>query len=248
MLKYKIETAKKILKEKGLGRLFIAFFNYFVYSPIRYILNLIESTTILFKSKKFFLFQEKKLPYFYHRHNSTWKNERIVEIPIILKYLKESPEIRKRVLEFGAVLKHYYSVKRNILDKYERGKGIINEDVVTFKPSEKYDFIISISTLEHVGFDEEDKDPNKIIRAMENLRKNCLEPGGKGVFTMPLGYNPHMDKLLFNNKLKFDEEIYLKRTNKENEWKETSKREAKNIKYGEPFNAANSIIVGIIKN
>jgi len=65
---------------------------------------------------------------------------------------------------------------------------------------------------------------------------------------MPLGYNLEMDKLLFANKLDFDEKIFLKRINKENQWKEISEEEEKTSKYNKPFNAANSIVIGIIQN
>jgi hypothetical protein len=38
-----------------------------------------------------------------------------------------------------------------VLDKYEQAPGVINEDVVSFSPPQKYDLIVSVSTLEHVG-------------------------------------------------------------------------------------------------
>ena len=48
----------------------------------------------------------------------------------------------------------YYKFEHDIVDKYEKKKGIINQDIVDYKPDKKYDLIISISTLEHVGWDE----------------------------------------------------------------------------------------------
>ena len=240
----KIIKASKILKQEGLKSLLIKLFLFFVLTPVRYVFVFFSSGIILFKPKRFFIFQNKKLPYFYRRYNTTWKNERIIEVPIVFSYTQNFSA--RRILEFGAVLKHYSNVKWDILDKYERGNRIINKDVIDFKPVKKYDLIVSISTLEHVGFDEEVKDPLKIVRAIDNLRKNCLNPGGKGVITMPIGYNLEMDKLLFSRKLKFDKKIFLKRINKKNEWKEVSEKEAR-TKYGSPFNAANSIVVGIIK-
>ena len=58
--------------------------------------------------------------------------------------------------------------------------------MVDFKPAQKYDLIVSVSTLEHVGWDEEVKDPLKIIRALENLKNNCLTQDGEIVATIPL--------------------------------------------------------------
>jgi hypothetical protein len=55
--------------------------------------------------------------------------------------------------------------------------------------------IVSISTLEHVGWDEEDKNPVKVLQAIEIL-KSLLAPLGKIVVTLPLGYNPIIDDYL----------------------------------------------------
>ena len=53
---------------------------------------------------------------------------------------------------------------------------MINQDVVDFKTNEKYDLIVSISTLEHVGWDEEPRDDKKISKAL-----NPYPPWGWGV-------------------------------------------------------------------
>ena len=56
--------------------------------------------------------------------------------------------------------------------------------------------IVSISTIEHVGWDETPRDPKKIPLALENLTTRCLAPDGEIVVTLPLGYNTYLDKLL----------------------------------------------------
>lgn len=156
--------------------------------------------------KKKFVFNGKKYRYFYHPHNTTWRNERKVEIPIIRALLEQNQG--KRILEVGRVLPHYFPISHDVLDKYEKGRGVINEDVVSFTPSQKYDLIVSISTLEHVGWGETPKEPEKAIRAIENLKK-CLNPGGKIVFTVPLGQNPHLDNLIRNKEIKIDQLYYF---------------------------------------
>ena len=244
----KLWKALKIAKEEGLKSFLVKSLLYFLYPPIVYILAIPSAISFWLKPKEFFSFQGKKFPYFYHIHNTTWGNERTIEVPIVMDYIKEFSMKRKRILEIGAVLVHYYPSRWDIVDKYEKGRKIINEDILYFKPQNKYGLIVSISTFEHVGFDEDTKDPVKIINAIKNLRENCLEVGGRGVITMPLGYNLEMDKLLFANKLDFDEKIFLKRINKKNQWIEISEKEAKNSKYNKPFNAANSIVIGIIQN
>jgi cyclopropane fatty-acyl-phospholipid synthase-like methyltransferase len=42
--------------------------------------------------------------------------------------------------------------------------GMINEGVVDFHPSKRYDIIVSISTFEHIGLDEKPKDPKKVLK------------------------------------------------------------------------------------
>ena len=137
-----------------------------------------------------FRFRGRTYSCFFHSYNSTWSNERAVEVPIARALLEEHRG--KRVLEVGNVLSHYLPVEHEILDKFEEGPAIRNEDVVAFRSPLPYDLIVSISTLEHVGWDEEPKDPGKILRAVSNLAGQ-LAPGGRMVVTLPLGYNPDMD-------------------------------------------------------
>lgn len=92
----------------------------------------------------------------------------------------------------GNVLSNYFSVNHDIVDKYEKSYGVINHDIVDFNPDKKYDLIVSILTLEHVGWDEIPKEPTKILSAIKNMIA-LLEPEGKIVVTLPLGYNPEMD-------------------------------------------------------
>jgi hypothetical protein len=65
-----------------------------------------------------------------------------------------------------------------VADKYEVSPGVINKDIVEFVPPQKYDLIVSISTLEHVGWNEQPREPTKLLRAIEHLRDRCLEWAG----------------------------------------------------------------------
>ena len=78
-------------------------------------------------AKRGFTFSDKTLPLFYHRYNMTWANERAVEVPIAREYL--SQHTGQRVLEVGNVLSHYGEVDHVVLDKFERDKGVVNEDL-----------------------------------------------------------------------------------------------------------------------
>jgi hypothetical protein len=240
---------KLILKGLGLGKL-----KWFLMSGYDHIRHGSKTKTIgmtlcyyyykTLKSSRTFTFCGKTYNYFYHRYNTTWVNERVVEIPIIWDIVREYDE--ERILEVGNVLSHYFPIEHDVLDKYEKADGVINEDVINFRPSRSYDLIVSISTLEHVGWDEELREPMKILTAIENLRK-CIATGGKIVATLPLGQNPDMDKLLRNGKIEFTEQHFLKRISKDNEWIESTWEDIQNAEYSHPFSHANGLIVGIME-
>lgn len=205
-----------------------------------------------------FVFCGLEYPYFYHSYNTTYRSERAVEIPLAVERLECNPG--KRVLEVGNVLSHYVPVSHEVLDKYERADGIvnllegyrkegaviINEDVSEFNPAAPYDLIISVSTLEHVGWDEEPREPEKILRVLRKLTSLLAENGVLFV-TMPLGHNKFLDSALADGRIEFGEAIWLKRVSKDNQWKQVTAEEVAGARYGHPFPSANAIIVGIIK-
>jgi len=194
----------------------------------------------IFKSWRTFKVHGKNYKYFYHLYNTTWENERAVEIPIIWEILKEHRG--KMILEVGNVMSHYFTVNHDVVDKYEKAKNVINQDIVDYRPSKKYDLIISISTLEHVGWDENPREPEKILRAIDNL-KNCLVAGGKLAVTLPLGYNSDLDKFLLDRKIKFTQQYILKRISRDNQWREVNWDDVRNSQYGNPYSKANGLII-----
>jgi hypothetical protein len=196
-----------------------------------------------FRSRETFTWGGQSYLYFFHMHNTTWRNERSVEVPIVRALVSARPS--DRVLEIGNVLRHYLPVRHDVVDKYEKAPGVINQDVVDYRPDKTYDLIVAISTLEHVGWDEEPQDPTKILRAIENL-KACLAPGGKIVVTMPIGENPHLDRLLKEGRIAFSEKTCMKRVSRRNEWVEAPWEEVRELRYNSPFPNANGIIVGTL--
>lgn len=176
----------------------------------------------LFYSRRTFRFQGKDYKYFYHEANTTWMNERAIEIPIICSFVKKYKNYE--ILEIGNVLSHYFMFNHDIVDKYEIAEGVINEDVMDYRPNKSYKLIISISTLEHVGWDEIPKDPKKIFFALENL-KNCLSHGGELIVTIPIGQNPILDNYLKTGEVKFTESYYFEKISKDNQWIELKSQE-----------------------
>jgi hypothetical protein len=134
--------------------------------------------------------------YFVHPYNTTWKNERAVELAVAQEFLNT---VSGRGLEFGNVLSHYgLGAADTVVDKYERAPGVLNEDIVDFDPGVRYDFIVSISTLEHVGWDESPREPQKVLRAFDHLRR-LLASDGSLLITTPMGVNPSLDKAILGH-------------------------------------------------
>ena len=151
----------------------------------------------------------------------------------------------KNILEVGNVLSHYFLVRHDIIDKYEKAKNVINKDITEYNPEKKYDLIISVSTLEHIGWEEKPKKPEKYEIAINHLKK-MLVKGGKLIVTLPVGYNSFIDNKLKIRKLGFDKTYFMERYSKYNEWRQSGWKRAKEMKFNSPFRYANTIVIGII--
>ena len=131
------------------------------------------------------------------------------------------------------------------MDKYGEADYVINEDIIDFNPSKRYDLIICISTLEHVGWDEPVREPDKIFPAIENL-KNLLSSTGTLIVTIPVNWNPYLDESLKNGKIKFSEQYYLKKISKKNyKWAQSTLEDTFYETYGPSPWGANGLFIGI---
>lgn len=204
------------------------------------IITSLQEVSYRFFHPKTFIFQGKAYEYFDHAYNTTRHNERSVEVPIILDLVKQFEG--KSILEVGNVLSHYSSIPHDVVDKYEKAEGVVNKDIVSFKPKKKYDLIVSISTFEHVGWDEFPRDSKKIPRSLSHL-KSLLKKGGKCVFTVPVDINDFLDKALHEHTLPITSMHCLKRISRSNVWEEKSWEQIKNSQYDSPFPNANAIVI-----
>lgn len=119
---------------------------------------------------------------FDHPYNRTVDNERAVEIPIALGWLPETGT----GLEVGNVLAHYGLHDHRVVDLHEQGPGVENIDVMDVSGS--YDWILSISTLEHTA---------EPVAALNHLL-DLLKPKGRMLVTIPGGFNPAFDHYLWD--------------------------------------------------
>jgi hypothetical protein len=190
--------------------------------------------------RRTFVFEGEKFPYFIHAYNTTWRNERAVEVAVARRFLELG---RGPILEVGNVLSHYFPVDHDVVDKYEAAPRVSNVDVLEFEPDVRYGVIIAISTLEHVGFDEADTDPGKPRRALEHLTK-LLAPEGSLFVTVPLGYNTSLDRDLFEGRLSFDKLRFMKRVSKDNRWRQVTVDEVREARYDAPYEKGNALAIG----
>lgn len=136
-----------------------------------------------------FVWHGRRLELFNHPYNTTIRNERAVEIAVAITWLAER---RGRGLEVGNVLSHYLTAAHEIVDLHERAPGVRNIDV--FDVDGTYDWVVSVSTMEHVHWDDE-RDPDAAAAAVGHLR-GLLAPGGRMLVTVPLGWHPHLDQAI----------------------------------------------------
>jgi len=209
-------------------------------------IDIIGYVAAMIKRQKFIL-NGKVYQNFIHLYNNTFNNERCIEISAVRGLVElEINGSSKTILEVGNVLSHYFPFQHDVVDKYEKMTKVINEDIIEFKPQKRYDVIISISTFEHIGFDDEVIDTQKSVIAYNHL-KELLNQNGTIVITMPIGYNPNILLLLEERKFDFTEIFYLKRISRM-KWIESTYDEVKEYQYNYPYKNGNAIVIGLWKN
>lgn len=213
----------------------------YVYDRVRWLLQYATSSL----SGKTFQVEGKTYNYFLHPYNQTWKNERAVEIPVIREAVEANAG--KRILEIGNVLSHYFPVSHIVVDKDERSSypHILNVDFLDYTPDTRFDLIMSISTVEHIGWHEPPERCNKAVEAVNRI-PHLLARGGRAIITIPAGYNPALDEAIKGNQTGFSKVACLMRTSAGNEWSDSTLDAVLKCRYGKPFPGANGIIIGYL--
>ena len=144
--------------------------------------------------KKSFSLWNTQTEYFLHKYNTTWRNERSVELSAAKSFLANHQQ--GPVLEFGNVLAHYgLGAPDIVVDLYEKGPRVTNVDIIDFHTTDRFKAVISISTIEHVGWDEAPQSSTKTKLALERLI-SLLSPDGTLFVTAPTGHNPFLDEII----------------------------------------------------
>jgi hypothetical protein len=201
-----------------------------------------------------FVLNNQSYKYFYSRYQNTWMNERAVEIPVARAFISNLDP--GDILEVGNVLPHYFNVSHEVVDKYEPGPHVTQCDIVEFKPARKYKAIVSISTLEHVGFDESgfdvERDPGKVGEAPEigkttNAFRHLMEllaDDGKLLITVPACYNPYLDRALGAGDIGLSSISCMQRLGFGNHWTSCSFETALRRPYSRRLGRANALVIG----
>jgi hypothetical protein len=194
-----------------------------------------------------FWFAGEPYRYLFHSYNTTWRNERTIEVPLAARVLDRHRG--ERALEVGNVLRNYLGERHlalgwETIDRYEVAPGVRNLDVIEHRPTDPYGVIVSVSTLEHVGWDEAPRDATKAPRAI-GLMHQWLAPDGELLVTIPLGYNPLLDRRLIEGTPLFDRMSFMRRVDAKNRWVEVRAEEVRGARYGTPYPFANVVAVGL---
>jgi hypothetical protein len=182
--------------------------------------------------------------YGYHvaKGNRTWDNERAVEIPVGWAAMR-AHDRSETIIEVGNVLGHYFDIHHRVLDLNERHRRVTwNEDILEFQPPFAPELVVSISTLEHVGHSDGPRRPEKFRRAVETAI-GWLAPGGRLLFTVPLGYNPSVLEYLEEPSPQVTSMLFMRRLTLDNLWEQTILPAVRDYRYGNPFPAANALAI-----
>ena len=87
-------------------------------------------------------------------YNTTIRNERAVELAVAFHWLADRTGSG---LEVGNVLGHYGISGHRVVDLYEQAPGVENVDLFDVRGS--FDWIVSVSTIEHVAWTPNAKPP-----------------------------------------------------------------------------------------
>lgn len=153
----------------------------------------------------------RTMKYLAHPYNDTAINERAVEIPLALDWLGGRDPLRG--LEVGCVTPHYAEPAHPVVDRWEEGPSIINLDVFDIEGT--FDWILCVSTLEHIRWDApEERELDGSYAAAVHLL-GLLAPDGVALATVPFGQNPVLDESILRGQLRATHEgsMVLERAN-----------------------------------
>jgi len=102
--------------------------------------------------------------------------------------------------------------------------------------------VLSVSTLEHVGWDETKRDPDLALQPIAHL-KRLLAPGGAALVTVPAGYHPKLDSAIRSGTIEFSSVRALRCDYPSMVWDEVAAEPTSGAKYEELTYRAEAILI-----
>jgi hypothetical protein len=169
-------------------------------------------------------------------HRWYWRTERAVELPLAEGTIRQYDPAT--VLEVGNVLGNVGIHGQTVVDKYEVAPGVINVDIIDYDPGRTFELVVSVSTLEHVGWDETPRDSSRAVAALEAMSRL-----GRDLFvTIPVGYQRPLEPAFIDGP--FDEVLLFVRTSRLPRWELRPLADVSKVRFGGPYAAGNGILVG----
>lgn len=147
------------------------------------------------RRSRFFSRGERRLPYFFHRHNCGWPparcTERVVELALADDWLRGHSS---GVLEVGAVTPYYWPHRvEQVVDPADPHPLVTHRRSI-FDVDLTGRWVLSISTLEHIGSGEygQPEDGDAAPRALEKI----VEEARGFLVSLPLGSAPRLESAI----------------------------------------------------
>jgi hypothetical protein len=202
-------------------------------------LDVLALPTVALAPRKSVVTFGARLPLHYGFRRWAWRSERCLEVALAQRVLAGRDPAD--VLEVGNVLALAGIAGHVVVDKYERAPGVTNTDILGYSPGRRFGLGVSISTLEHVGWDERPPNPDKAARALSHLSDlvDAL------LVTVPVGYHREFEPAMIDGP--FDAVELFVKTSRRAGWEPRPLADAQRIAYGQPYEFANGLLVGARK-
>lgn len=168
---------------------------------------------------------------FWGPYNNPRTNERNIELPIAFWFIENYDD---NLVEIGEVTPFYREAKHPI---YDLSSDIADRrrDVFDLNLTDKN--VLSISTVEHVGFGDygNTPEPHKAIKAIEHI----ISQARNFMITYPVGYNTELDKDLMESGIHY----FVMYRDENNKWFMSVHNDLTKFMYNDPFYAGNAIVV-----
>lgn len=170
-------------------------------------------------------------------YNNPHTNERMIEVPLARWFIEKH---NHAIVEIGAVTPYYGEVKHEVIDPNDPWPGCIKKGVSDFSYENKN--VLSISTVEHVGFTDfcpsplcqsydKEKDSKEAREAVDLIRK-----AQSYLITWPAGYHEGLDEYV----AKSEDTIMLKRVDSQS-W--CMAADLTDVKFMFPWNCGNGLYI-----